>query len=109
MITAEPDLSNLPDDERWCRWPQGPTVALVRRLNDSEYIAVLPMIFTHALVRGPIRDALIGYDDRWCYHSSFDAILAGTEWDGTGEPYGWHRHPSSGRRRDEDGSEYVNP
>jgi hypothetical protein len=27
------------------------------------------------------------------------AVLAAHEWDGTGEPVGWMRHPQTGRRR----------
>jgi len=36
-----------------------------------------------------------------------DAQRALAGWDGTGEPSGWHRHPSSGRRRNAAGEEYV--
>ena len=45
------------------------------------------------------------------YESDLGAILAATEWDGDGEPMGWHRHPSTGRRRPEGDPEmeYVNP
>jgi hypothetical protein len=53
-----------------------------------------------------------GYENRWCY-STYDAAKAALDaWtgeDGT-EPQGWHRHPSTGRRRpDGDPSkEYIN-
>ena len=52
-----------------------------------------------------------GYDDRWCYHTLYDAAEALLTWDGTGEPGGWHRHPDSGRRRPEGNAEleYINP
>lgn len=50
-----------------------------------------------------------GYEDRWCYPDRDKALAAYAAWDGCGEPGGWHRHPDSGRRR-EDGdpaTEYV--
>lgn len=43
-----------------------------------------------------------GYGDRWCYETHEKAIRALAEWasrDGAGEPNGWHRHPTTGRRR----------
>lgn len=42
-----------------------------------------------------------GYGDRWCYHTLGDAMRGYLEWisrDYKGEPFGWHRHPASGRR-----------
>lgn len=44
-----------------------------------------------------------GYGDRWCFASYDKARRALTEWaaaDGEGEPNGWHRHPDTGRRRE---------
>jgi len=46
---------------------------------------------------------LAGYDERWCYKEFSTAAGALKDWDGEGEPEGWHRHPLSGRRRDEAG------
>lgn len=40
------------------------------------------------------------YEDRWCYSSYEKAKAALDAWDGEGEPQGWHRHPSTGRRRE---------
>ena len=79
--------------------------------GDGTYIAVRPFIFTSAIVRGVIGD----YDeisDRWCYHSTIEAVLAAQNWlsdRSLPEPEGWHRHPMTGRRRpDGDPSqEYV--
>lgn len=42
----------------------------------------------------------IGYEDRYCYETEAGALSALLEWAGDGEPKGWHRHPTSGRRRD---------
>lgn len=44
-----------------------------------------------------------GYGDRWCYHTYEDAYKALLAWGlqgGDGEPQGWHRNPSTGRRRE---------
>lgn len=43
-----------------------------------------------------------GYGDRWCYETEEKARAALDEWarrGGDGEPNGWHRHPTTGRRR----------
>jgi hypothetical protein len=40
-----------------------------------------------------------GYAGRWCYATYLDALIGLHEWDGEGEPYGWHRDPVTGRRR----------
>jgi len=80
----------------------------VRKVSDTEWVAIYPLMFTHAVVKGTVETADVGYEDRWCYHSYEDAKRALDEWDGTGEPSGWHRHPTTGRRRDEDGNEWLN-
>jgi hypothetical protein len=53
-----------------------------------------------------------GYGDHWCYHNVWDAMEALASWDGAEgtEPQGWHRHPTTGRRRPDGdpGKEYVN-
>jgi hypothetical protein len=76
----------------------------LKTFADGSQAALTPMMFTTAIVSGINR---YGYEDRWCYHKVADAIKALAEWDGTGEPKGWHRHPSTGRRVDENGEMYV--
>ena len=49
-----------------------------------------------------------GHRGRWCYHTYAAAKAALDAWNGEGEPDGWHRAPYSGRRRNPDGTEYVN-
>jgi len=67
-------------------------------LPDGEhYAAVMPQFYTHAVIAGQVGD-ISGYDNRWCYDTLAEAVLAWNAWDGTGEPVGWHRHPPSGRR-----------
>ncbi len=46
-----------------------------------------------------------GYENRWCYSTLTDAQGALDDWNGEGEPQGWHRHLPSGRRRDKDGND----
>lgn len=66
-------------------------------LPDGRVAFLHPLMYTVALCVGPLEDGC--YDDRWCYHDETSAFVALMLWDGTGEPYGWHRHPTSGRRR----------
>ena len=84
----------------------------VKFVNETTYVAILKFLFTGAIVKGTIGDT-IGYDDRWCYHSVEDARKALNEWDylTQQEPDGWHRHPTTGRRREEGNpaSEYFAP
>lgn len=87
-------------EEGWAGW---------RLLPHGRLSAVVPMLFTFRLIIGSV--GADGYDDCWCYHDLAAAIGAMGAWDGEGDPQGWHRHPPSGRRR-EDGdpaTEYVNP
>lgn len=69
--------------------------------DDGRIIGIMPLLFTHAIVSDL---DMYGYADRWCYHSYTDAKKALDAWDGTGEPAGWHRHPDTGRRVNEDGT-----
>ncbi len=104
-------LPQLPEDTSlWVWWDDRGEKMLVRRLDDRRYVGILPLLFTHAVIWGYTDDAW-GYEDRWCYHSAREAIAAASRWDGTGEPEGWHRHPRTGRRREngDPSTEYVNP
>lgn len=112
LISVAPDLHDLPDIEHgWCRWPHWPG-GIVRRVDDKRWVGVIPFIYTDAIVWGFIGDTT-GYMDRWCYDSATKAIIHATAWDGASdtEPDGWHRHPRSGRRREngDPTTEYVNP
>lgn len=80
-----------------------------RVLSDGRELSVVPMIYTFRLCIGTEGDET-GYDDAYCFHDVQGAIKACMEWDGTGDPEGWHRHIGSGRRRDpETGKEWVAP
>lgn len=82
----------------------------VRALPGGRWAAIQRFMFTFAIIVGRIGDRT-GYDDRWCYHTYRDALHALEKWDGNGDPEGWHRHPKTGRRRDNGDPqyEYVNP
>lgn len=80
--------------------------------TDRFYVEVMPLLFTAAII---LTDKMHpeGYTDRWCYTSPQAAWAAALAWDPdmAMEPAGWHRHPTTGRRRP-DGDptqEYVNP
>lgn len=73
---------------------------------DGSWCGILKLIFTYALVSDINRT---GYGDRWCYKSEEAARLALDEWaDSQEEPKGWHRHPASGRRIDQQGRVTIN-
>lgn len=78
----------------------------IRELGDHGIVAIMPLAFTHAIITECNE---WGYGDRWCYKTYQDAKNALESWDGTGEPTGWHRHPDTGRRYDENGNLYVMP
>lgn len=96
-LQSEADRMAL--DDNWCGY---------RLLENGLVSAVLPMLYTYRLIIGSVGASW--YDDCWCYHDLGTALDAMSEWDGEGEPEGWHRHPPSGRRRVEGdpATEYVN-
>jgi hypothetical protein len=74
--------------------------------GDAGVVAITRLMYTHAILAGICG---WGYEDRWCYSSYAKARAALDAWTGAEgtEPAGWHRHPSSGRRVDENGRAYV--
>ena len=82
---------------------------LLKVFEDGNISGILNLIYTCAIVSGLTKT---GYENRWCYHDEISAIVALTNWDGEDgtEPDGWHRHPQSGRRREngDASKEYVN-
>jgi hypothetical protein len=74
--------------------------AEVKIIRDGDaYAAIKPLLFHWTMVVGAVGDD-VGYDDRWCYATEALARQHLDAWDGVGEPDGWHRHPRTGRRRD---------
>jgi hypothetical protein len=71
----------------------------VKKLPDGRYACIARMMFTYALITVQDDDCL-SLDDRWCYYDYGTARAALDGWDGTEqEPLGWHKHPRSGRCR----------
>jgi hypothetical protein len=71
-----------------------------RRFANGRDAALMPLLYTVAIITDLTE---WGYGDRWCYHTLFDASEALDAWDGGEgtEPTGWHRHPDTGRRRED--------
>ena len=78
-----------------------------RLLADGRELSLLPLLTGVRLGIGRARAGAI--DDVWDYTDVLAGFRAFYEWDGSGEPNGWTRHPGDGRRRpDGDPSrEYV--
>lgn len=81
----------------------------LRVLPDGRVLGVLRLMY-HWTLHIDLHDT--GYEDRYCYQTSAQALAAMNEWDGTGDPgYGWHRHPATNRRRPngDASKEYIEP
>lgn len=77
---------------------------MVTKVANGRLIGVVRFLFTVAIIADLSEH---GYQKRWCYHDLVTCLGAFNDWDGVGEPEGWHREPLTGRRRGEDGTEYV--
>ena len=66
------------------------------RFENGRDAAITKYMFTYAIISDL---AEWGFGGRWCYSTHLGALNALMEWDGEGEPTGWHRDPSTGRRR----------
>jgi hypothetical protein len=106
---TEPPLPRRPRSEPYRHWYWGPCWG-VRWLPDGRELTLLPL--SRGTVQlGVSRDRKGFYEDSWYFDTlarGWDALVG---WDGTGEPEGWSRHPSSGRRRPsgDAAQEYVQP
>jgi len=75
--------------------------------HDQRGVCALHRLLYHWTVHVGID--CVGYRERYCYDSPRVAIAAFDLWDGEGDPIGWHRHPTTGRRINENGEMYVEP
>lgn len=105
-------LSVAPDWLRdWCDYLKDEEKAGIRyrEIDGKWFVAVVPFMFTAAIIVG---HSWAGgcYEDRWCFHTVAMAYEAFDQWDGVGEPMGWHRHPMTGRHREngDPAKEYIN-
>lgn len=99
------------DDALFLTWLKNECSYLdLRPLPGGRWAGISPLMYTHAIISGRIGNRF-GYDDRWCFRDYAGARKALDQWDGSGEPAGWHRHPDTGRRRPEgaEALEYVTP
>lgn len=79
----------------------------IKPIRGGEYwTGLMHLLYTTAIVVGKMGDHTSVYD-RWCYHDKEKAKISLDNWDGNGEPDGWHRHPGTGRRR-QNGLETIN-
>ena len=71
-------------------------------LPNGHWAGVLKNMLTGAIVVGTPAEWAYGlFHDRWLYRDTDEAAKALEKWDGSGEPQGWHHHPSTHRRRKE--------
>lgn len=79
------------------------TPEMIKVIGEDEYVAIKPLMFHWTMIRGSLFDTST-YDDRWCYATRelAEAALAAFPTDAGAdyEPDGWHRHPMTGRRRE---------
>lgn len=68
----------------------------MRQLPDGRWLGVHRLMF-HWTLHVDVSE--MGYEDRYCYDHLLVAIEAMNAWDGTGDPIGWKKHPSTGRTR----------
>lgn len=93
MSTDIPDRLHAILDE--CGYQQA-------QIKAGRVVCVAPFLFTWAILADVDQT---GYAERWCFHTLQDATGALADWDGTGDPEGWHKHIPSGRRRDDHGND----
>lgn len=81
----------------------------VTPIGDGRWVALNQLAFHWSMLIGRIGDRM-GYDDRYCYADYEKAVEGLDGWIANkfqGEPSGWHRHPLTGRRIAQDGTEYI--
>lgn len=80
----------------------------VRFFNDgASYIAAKRLLYHYTLIAGAI-DNWTGYSDRWCYRwrrQAMDALRDEAFSPGMEPGFFWHKHPSSGRVREDPAGE----
>jgi hypothetical protein len=83
----------------------------VRLLPDGREVVVVPHSARGGQLGATTDRANGTWSNTWIYTRASDAVTSAWEWDGTGEPVGWYRHPWSGRRRPDGtpASEIIQP
>lgn len=88
-----------------------PSTIYMHDMGNGQCLLLCRLLFHWTVKRNEIGD-FESYIERWCYQTAPLGLAAIHEWasrDFEGEPLGWHRHPDSGRRRDngDPAKEYV--
>jgi hypothetical protein len=99
IMSDKTDTSATAEFFAWLASPDGGRCREMKEIGEGLYAAIKPMLFHWTLKVGEIGNT-VTYLDRWCYADQAKAEAAIRAWDGSGEPTGWHRHPYTGRRRD---------
>lgn len=98
-------LEPTPKEQAFLEWLQEEGYAAALLMSDDLWCGIKPLLFHWTLHIGEIGDKHT-YLDRYCFADFPHALAALVEWsdrDFEGEPTGWRRHPSTGRRRNDDG------
>mgnify|MGYP001031230436 FL=1 len=103
-------MTDVMEELRFMNFLKSNDYSHVRPIGNGRYAAIAQFMFSTAIVVGRIGNYSC-YEDRWCYKTAEDAIAALEAWDGQGEPQGWVRHPTTGRRRPNGDAEaeYIDP
>jgi hypothetical protein len=105
QLTDDPQTAEVGEDfaatvyVQWLLRPDGGACVEVKDLGDGLYAGIKPLLFHWTMIAGLVGD-YFSYSDRWCFADRALAEIAIRNWSGNGDPVGWHRHPSSGRRRE---------
>lgn len=81
-----------------------------RFIHTGKIACIMPLLYTAAIITLDPENYESCYEDRWCYKSHNAASAALDVWQSGEEPLGWHRHPRTGRRREngDPTTEYIN-
>lgn len=81
--------------------------AHIRALPDGRLIGVFKLLFHWSM---HVNIDWSGYEHRYCFDTYDLAKAAFDDWNGEGDPEGWHKHVGTGRRRDlRTGREWIEP
>jgi len=83
----------------WLKTPDGGNCTEAKVIGDGLlYVAIKPLMFHWTMLIGEIGN-IYCWENHYCYANRALAEKGIREWDGNGEPTGWHRNPETGRRR----------
>jgi len=81
------------------------TYPLIGQLPDGRYCGIHRLLY-HWTMHVDLDE--FGYADKYCFATQALAVAALINWNGEGDPDGWHRHLKTGRRRNlETGEEWI--